>query len=471
MRENIAEIAIVDDETTLTQSLEIQLKSKGHTPFLFHDGQSFMSYLEKNEPDVIFLDLKLPDTHGLEILSHIQLVNKEIPTIIITAHGNMDSAIRAMKIGAFDYLNKPFELSEIDIIINNALAKRRLADELALHRHKTYKKEGLSSIIGESSATKNIEEKIVKLGCVGATTVLIRGESGTGKELVAKGIHNNSIFSEEQFIDVNCATLPEHLLESELFGHEKGAFTDAKKKKIGLVEMADGGTIFLDEIGDIPLSLQSKLLRFLESKTFRRIGGNREIQFNGLIVAATNIDLERLVKEGSFREDLYYRLNVIPIVVPPLRDRGNDTILLAEYYLSHFARQFSKIELSLTSDVRECLKSYHWPGNVRELKNIMEMLAIMCDNDAIRLKDLPPQIVDPEKKGMAYDATETNGICLPCELRDSPLVDQLRFMEKRIINRALEKTNGVKTRAAIRLGISRYSLIRRLKALNKKSKL
>ncbi|MCG8615619.1 MAG: sigma-54 dependent transcriptional regulator, partial [Desulfobacterales bacterium] len=454
----MAEIVIVDDEKVLTAGLQIQLKKNGHTPVIFHDGATFTTYLESSEPDLVFLDLKLPDTHGLDILSHIQHTNPTIPTVIITAHGNMESAIKAMRMGAHDYLNKPFDLSEIDILINNVLSRKRLTNEVNLRRTKAYRREGLCSILGNSPAIRDLMEKIRRLGGIGETTVLIRGESGTGKELVAKGIHNNSKFENEQFIDINCASLPETLLESELFGHEKGAFTDAGKRKTGLVEMADGGTLFLDEIGEISLSLQAKLLRFLETKKFRRVGGTRELTFRGLIITATNSELEKAVTAGEFREDLYYRLNVVPLVVPPLRDRNGDIRLISQYYIDHFADKFGKHRLSFSPNAWAALDEYPWPGNVRELKNMMEMLAVMCDGPEISLTHLPPAL----SSDAAIRPEETPPtISLPLELLDASLAEQMAFLESRIIDRALEKSNGVKTEAASILGISRFTLLRR----------
>ncbi|MCG8563892.1 MAG: sigma-54 dependent transcriptional regulator [Desulfobacterales bacterium] len=460
----MADIAIVDDEKVLTAGLKIRLKKQGHTSVVFHNGGDFLQYLEAQEPDLVFLDLKLPDSHGLDLLAHITRHHPGIPTVIITAHGNMESAIEAMRMGAQDYLNKPFDLSEIDILIRNIMSKRRLTNEVNLRRSKAYQREGLCSILGESPAILDLMEKIRRLGGIGETTVLIRGESGTGKELVAKGIHNNSEFAQEQFIDINCASLPENLLESELFGHEKGAFTDAGNKKTGLVEMADGGTLFLDEIGEISLALQAKLLRFLETKKFRRVGGTRELSFKGLIIAATNNELERAVADGQFREDLYYRLNVVPLMVPPLRAREGDVSRLGKYYLDHFCRKFGKESLSFSPRAEAALVAYGWPGNVRELKNVMEMLAIMCDGPVIPLSQLPPTISEGGSGLLCGDLPE---IALPTVLLDAPLADQLGCLEDQIIQRALEKTRGVKTDAASRLGISRFTLLRRLKALGR----
>lgn len=458
----MAEIVIVDDEKVLTAGLKIQLKKSGHAPVIFHDGASFIAYLESSEPDMVFLDLRLPDTHGLDILSHIQQTIPAVPTVIITAHGNMESAIKALRMGAHDYLTKPFDLPEIDILINNVLSRKRLTNEVNLRRAKAYQREGLCSILGNSPAIRELMEKIQRLGGIGETTVLIRGESGTGKELVAKGIHNNSEFENEQFIDINCASLPENLLESELFGHEKGAFTDAGKRKTGLVEMADGGTLFLDEIGEISLSLQAKLLRFLETKKFRRVGGTRELAFSGLIITATNSDLEKAVADGQFREDLYYRLNVVPLVVPPLRDRNGDIRLISQYYIDHFADKFGKHRFSFSTNARAALDAYPWPGNVRELKNMMEMLAIMCDGPQISLSHLPPVL----SSGTAVPAGDgAPEIFLPRELSDAPLAEQMAFLESRIIDRALEKGGGIKTEAASILGISRFTLLRRIKYL------
>lgn len=454
----MSSIALVDDEKILVKSLTIELTKRGHEVFGFYDAATFLEYLRGCQPDITFLDLWLPDAYGLDVLDKIQAVNPEIPAIIITAHGNMESAIQAMKSGARDYLNKPFELEEIVLLIERTLRDARLLTEIEHRRERSYKSDRLENFVGESEAVQDLFRQVKTLAEIGQTTVLIQGESGTGKELLAKALHNLGPFSNRQFIDINCASIPESLLESELFGYEKGAFTDAKTRKTGLVELADGGTLFLDEIGELPLYLQAKLLRFLENHSFRRIGGSKEIVINCMIVTATNRNLEKAVDEGSFRKDLYYRLNVVPLRIPPLRERGRDVILIANHYLDFFARKFGKPRRELTRPVQEALLIYEWPGNVRELRNLMEMLVIMGKKVEIDDPELPTQL---------------RGMDLACFYDDADQVslpEKMRWFENRLIQEALTRSGGVKTEAAKRLGISRYALIRRLKALEKQGR-
>ncbi len=450
----MTEIAIVDDEKVLVSSLKIALTRKGFVVRDYYEGAPFLEYLKTHSPDIVFLDLRLPDAFGLDLLDRIVETDPSIITIVITAHGNMDSAIRALKSGAYDYLNKPFDLDEINILIEKALEDKRLKGEVEHRRQRDYQGERLENLIGESPALRDILEKVRKISGIRETTILIRGESGTGKGLLAKAIHNLSERASQSFIEVNCASLPENLLESELFGYEKGAFTDARQRKTGLVELADKGTLFLDEIGELSLPLQAKLLQFIESKSFRRIGGAREIFVDLRIITATNRDLEKAMSEGTFRPDLYYRLNVVPMVVPPLRQRGEDILAVAEYYLDYFCRKFNKDAVRLTEEARTRLLSYHWPGNIRELRNLMEMLVIMCDRDEIHSGDLPLHLTD-----MLQDAG------MPGNSEDLSLPEKVRLYEESLIKDALEKSGGVKADAARLLGVSRFALLRKIKAL------
>ncbi|MCD4720903.1 MAG: sigma-54 dependent transcriptional regulator [Desulfobacula sp.] len=458
----MAEVAIVDDEKLLVNSLKIELSHEGYSVSEFYDAGSFITYIQSNEPDVVLLDLQLPDINGLEVLQTIMQAGRYIPTIIITAHGNIESAIQAMKAGAFDYINKPFELDEISILIKKALDETKLVKEVEHHRQRAYKNARLKNIIGSSPPIRELLETIEKLAKIDNTTILLRGESGTGKDLLAKVIHNLSARSSKQFIEINCASFPENLLESELFGHEKGAFTDAKQRKTGLVEIADGGTLFLDEIGELPLPLQSKLLKFIDIKSFRRIGGTSEIRVDVRIISATNRNLENSIKNGSFRQDLYYRLNVLPITIPPLRDRGADVIKITKHYLESMSKKFGKRQMSLGIKAKTAFLAYDWPGNVRELKNFIERLVILSSNDVIGYSQLPLEMKErlAELKSIK-NRYKNKSLCMN---------DILEIFEEELISNALANAGGIKAEAAKILGISRYSLLRKIKRIYGKDK-
>jgi two-component system response regulator AtoC len=461
------EIAIVDDEKVVLKSLAIGLRKSGHRVATFSRANTFVEYIKDSEPDIVFLDLLLPDGHGLEVLQNIMRINRNIPTIIITAHGDIPSAVKAMKLGAFDFISKPFDLDIIEMLVARASKERRLIREVEHHRNRSLQKTTLDDIIGKSAAMQALFRKVRRLSQVEATTVLILGESGTGKDQLAKAIHNQSNRKAQQFIEINCATLPEHLLESELFGHERGAFTDAKSSKVGLAELADGGTLFLDEIGEMPLPLQAKLLKFLETRTFRRIGGIKEIKVDIFIIAATNRDLERCVAERSFREDLYYRMAVVPLKMPPLRARTGDVDLLVSHYWQVFTHKFHKPNLRLQPEVRKVLTTYDWPGNIRELRNLLEQLVILSGEQGVYLDDLPNRFHRRlNGDGRLYDRKIEPQVALERvenENRERPLADVVDALEIKAITRALEDCEGVKAKAAKKLGISRYALLRKLK--------
>lgn len=460
----MAEIAIVDDEKVLVNSLRIGLTRKGYQVRPFEAAQPFLSYLRGSEPDVIFLDLHLPDIHGLEVLKKIKQVNPHIPTIIITAHGDVPSAVNAMKSGAFDYVGKPFDIEEIELLIQKALKETRLTQEIVHHRLRSHQSVRLDNIVGTSPAMQAVFETVTKLFQIDATTVLLLGESGTGKDLLAKAIHNHSCRVDQPFIEINCAALPEQLLESELFGYEKGAFTDAKQRKVGLIEIAAGGTLYLDEIGEMPLALQSKLLKFLETRSFRRLGGTTEIRVDLFIIASTNRDLEVAVAQKTFRHDLFYRLNVVPIQIPPLRDRGDDILQLASHYLDVYCRRFNKPQIAMEDAVRRSLAAHDWPGNVRELKNLVERLVILSGDARIRYDDLP---ADLRERLAAAPHPLDSGAGLH-NRQDRPgnatsLSQVVDRFERELIEKALKEAGGVKSEAAALLGISRYALLRKLK--------
>jgi two-component system response regulator AtoC len=451
------EIAIIDDEKTLLDSLRLSMEFWGYSVKTFENGSSFMEYLKNGHPDLIFLDIHLPDINGMDILKHLSEREENIPTVMITAHGDIKSAIEAMKLGAHDYLNKPFDLEEIKLLIGKTMAGMKLAQEVEHRRERDYKSSTLDSVICECDMMKDLLEQVRTIARADETTVIMRGESGTGKDVLAKAIHNLSGRSAKQFIEINCASFPESLLESELFGYEKGAFTDAKSRKSGLIELADGGTLFLDEIGEMPLFLQAKLLKFLEARSFRRIGGINEISVDVRIISATNKDLEQEVDKGNFRQDLFYRLNVFPLYVPALKERDKDVLHIADYYISQFAKKFSKDKINLSDDAKKAFLDYPWPGNVRELKNLCERLVILARSGTIEYQNLPAEMRDilSDPKELAHK-----------NISDNMNIDEIMLeVERELIDHAMRKTNGVKQEAAKVLGISRHAFLRKLKKL------
>lgn len=439
-------VYVLDDEKVLANSLKIALEDVGFSAFAFYTADDFLKKVGTQEPDIAIIDLRLPDMNGLDVLKTVKNISDNIEAIMITAHGDIHSAIAAIKAGAYDFINKPFELDEMLHIVEKCIGEKKSKQEIEHLRNKTYKSSDIGKLIGISTKLHDLL-KTVKIVAQHDSTVLITGESGVGKELIAKALHNESLRKNEKFIDINCSSMPEHLLETELFGYEKGAFTDAKNRKPGLIELADKGTLFLDEIGDMPLQLQPKLLRFLENKTFRRIGGKEEIKVDVRIVAATNRNLKKLVEEGKFRSDFYYRLNIIPLEVPPLRERVSDIPLLADYFLRNYSKKFGK-NLTFDEEVVDIFKHYSWPGNVRELKNIIERLALLATENFISMDMLPSEM--KEIKGEMLNNLD----------------HKLLLYEKQLIEEALAEAKGVKQKAAEILGVSRHSLKRRLSKIN-----
>lgn len=450
----MAQILIADDEKVLAESLCMLFRDEGHQTRMALTGQSALDLMEDNYPDVVLLDLRLPDMSGLEVLSRLKVSLPEVMVIMMTAHGDTATVIEAVKRGAFHYLNKPFELNEITLLVNKALEQQKLKEEVVFLRHQRESISGLDEIVGQCPKMIDVFEKIRLVAKVGDSAVLVTGESGTGKELVASALHRLSDRQEQDFAEVNCAAIPDNLIESELFGYEKGAFTDAQKRKKGLVEFAQNGTLFLDEIGEMPLHLQAKLLRFLEKRSFRRVGGTVDLNVNARIIAATNRDLQDLVKQKKFREDLYYRLNVIPLQLPPLRERGEDILILAEYFLSQFSQRLGQSHKQLTPAAQNAFMAYLWPGNIRELKNIIERLMILCPTQSIPLEQLPAEII--HSRGPADHARGQN----------FNIDDHLLAVERQLVMEALKNVQGRKSIAAVHLGISRHALKRKLKKLN-----
>ncbi|CAG0979977.1 sigma-54 dependent transcriptional regulator [Geobacter sp.] len=436
-------ILVVDDEHLIRWSLEQNLKKQGYEVVSAGNGEDALRIAREEQPDLVLLDIQLPGISGLEVLEKIKEHDEEIIVIMVTAHGALETAVHAMRLGAYDYINKPFNLDEMAIVIRKALETSDLRREVQRLRGEQAKKFGSPDIIGTSRHMKNVLDMMEKVAKSDASTVLVQGESGTGKELVAKWIHYKSARAERPFVAINCAAVPATLLESELFGHEKGAFTDAKVMKKGLFELADGGTVFLDEIGDMEMGMQAKLLRFLEERTFRRIGGTKSFSVDVRIISATNRDLLKAIEEKSFRNDLYYRLQVIPIFLPPLRERRDDILTLTNHFIETFNGEFNKHVTGISKMAEKLLLDYNWPGNIRELKNVIERAIILGNDETLLLEHLPLEIV-------AKASSQSGGITtfkLPPEGID------IEEVEKELIRQALEISEWNQSKAAKKLNL------------------
>ncbi|MGE5850396.1 MAG: sigma-54-dependent transcriptional regulator [Candidatus Methylomirabilota bacterium] len=452
-------VLVVDDEHLIRWSLEQQLRREGYSVLLAETGAEALQRVQADAPDLVLLDVRLPDADGLEILERLRVANPEAPVIMITAHGGVDSAVRAMKLGAHDYLIKPINVEELKVALKKALETRALRREVT--RLHTEQQEGarLEDIVGVSRVIQDLRLLIQRIAQSDATTVLLEGESGCGKDLVARVIHFQSARARGPFLAVNCVALPEHLLESELFGHERGAFTDARALKKGLLEQADGGTVYLDEIGDMKPGLQAKLLRLIEEKSFRRVGGVRDLRVDVRIIAATNRDLTKAIESGEFRKDLYYRLKVFPIYLPPLREHPEDILPLAVCFVTRFKREMRREILDIHRDAEACLQRYPWPGNVRELRNVLERAMILASGDVLKLEHLPPEIGSGQ--GELLPALPPPAKTAPIALPQEGL--RLEEVERDLVRQALQATEGNQVRAARLLGISRDALRNRMK--------
>jgi len=447
-------ILIVDDDEVMQQTLSDVLKKKGYEIFSVGSGNGALSIIKKNIIDLVLLDMRLPDVDGLEVLKKIKELDTEILVIIMTAYSDVQTAVSAMKSGAYHYINKPFELEELKLLIEKGLETKSLINEVRrLHRQQKEEFQN-SHIHGVSVQVQNVKELIGMISKTHKTSVLIQGESGTGKELAANAIHYNSKRSSKPLMKINCSAIPDSLLESELFGYEKGAFTDAKNTKKGLFELADGGTVFLDEIGDMKPFLQSKILRVLENQTFMRVGGEREIKVDVRIIAATNKNLETLVREGLFRKDLYYRLKVMVIDMPPLRERIEDILLLSNLFIEENNREHNKSIRGFNEDGKKFLTQYHWPGNVRELKNVIERAMILTDQEFITPKQLPFELRQTGGVDRALSNPEL------FEINDEMSLDH---MEKLHLSKVLKRLEWNKSKASKILGISRATLRAKIK--------
>lgn len=447
----VNKLLIVDDNEESLRSLELAFRKSGYELFTASGGREAIELMEQHDIDVVVCDLKMPDATGMDVLEASRRLEPPPLVILLTAYGTIESAVQALKAGAFHYLTKPVNLAELRIQVARAMDHQNLVKENALLRRQLGARAGFEAIVGESPEIKALIEQL-RLVADTTATVLIEGESGTGKELVAHAIHKNSRRASKPFIPIHCGALCETLIESELFGHEKGAFTGALARKPGLIEVADGGTLFLDEIGEIPLSTQVKLLRFLETREFMRVGGVEPRKVDIRVIAATNRNLKEEVEEGRFREDLYYRLNVVKVTIPPLRSRQTDIPILVNHFLREFGERHGKPELSLTQEALQKLQAYHWPGNVRQLKNVVENLVIFAQSPVIGVENLPSEIAGQPAEKIDY-------------VPGMPL-DEL---ERQAILKTLEATGGNRSKAASMLGISRRTLIRRIKELGVES--
>ncbi len=432
----MASLLLIDDEETITLTLRTLFESKGYTFFNSYTGKDGLDTALRELPDIVLLDIHLPDISGMEILEKLKATYPNMAVIVMTGYGEIKEAVEAMKLGAEHYFQKPVDLDELSIIVDRSAEIRRLRHEISISKKTPY------PIIGRSRQIQGLMHIINLMAENPSTTVLIEGETGTGKELVARNIHMLSKRSDKLFVDINCASIPENIFESELCGYEMGAFTDAKTTKKGLIEIADEGTLFLDEVAEMPLPLQAKLLRVIETKTFRRIGGTRDIRTDVRVIAATNKGLEECVKKGAFREDLYYRLNVMPVQIPPLRERTEDIPLLAEFFVAETASTMGKRTKTIDKDAMNILCQYNWPGNIRELRNALERAMILCMGQVITASFLALPVHPSAERGVMLTLSD---------------------IERQHIKSVLESSGNNRTKSAKILGISRSTLNEKIK--------
>ncbi|HZX11654.1 MAG TPA: sigma-54 dependent transcriptional regulator [Acidobacteriota bacterium] len=451
-------ILIVDDETLTLNNLKKALEKEGYEIHLADTGERALEIVEKLKPNLVLLDLMLPGISGLEVLKKIKEKGNETIVIMMTAYEILEKAVEAMKLGAYDYILKPFKISDLKNTIRRALETLYLRIRIQEHLKSEKGRYYFGNLVAESREMKEVLETAKKISLSPKTTVLLQGESGTGKELLAKAIHYQSPRADKPIVEINCAAIPDNLMESELFGYEAGAFTDAKKRKLGLLEKADEGTVFFDEIGDMSLNLQAKLLRVLEEETFNRLGGNKNIKVNIRIIAATNKNLEKAVKKEKFRSDLFYRLNVVPINIPPLRERKEDILPLALHFIHDLNQELKRSYKKVSSEAAAALTNYPWPGNARELKNIMERIMSLHISDEIKLNHLPLEIRN-------YKKFSISGMTEQIEKEEDLIT--LERLEKQYIHKVLEYTQNNKTKTAKILGIHPTSLYRKLKSWDK----
>jgi two-component system response regulator AtoC len=452
----VSTILLVDDETSLLHSMELQLSRAGHECHCAETVAAAGTVLERIEPDLAVVDIRLPDGNGLDLVRRIRSEGREFPIVVLTAFGSIPNAVTAMREGTNDYIEKPIDLEQLAFIVERNLETQRLKGRLEYFERTQPSRQAGPELVGQSEAFTQVlalAERAASPGVEDASempTVLITGETGTGKDLIARHIHTIGPLAPNPFVHVDCASLPRELIESELFGHERGAFTDAKETKRGLLELASGGTAFLNEVGELPLDLQAKLLATLERKCFRRVGGTRDVRMNTRIIAATNADLKSRVEAQTFRQDFFYRLNVFTIHLPPLRARQGDVALLADHFISRLCRKYHRAAARLSDEVKQALAEYRWPGNVRELSHVLERASLLAEDGVIRLEHLGMG-AQPRAAAAAPGA----------ELSDLSLAK----MEHVLIEKAMARTQGNVSQAARVLGITRGALRRRLEAL------
>ena len=458
-----AKILVTDDDVAIQRLLKFRLERMGYEVTLAGSGSQCLEILEENQIEVMLLDIMLPDTDGLVLLEQVKNSFPALQVVMISVIKSVDTAVSAMKSHAFDYITKPDGIQEpnrLELVVRNAIKVHRAAKEIEQLKDNIEKKYSFKNFIGNSPAMLQVFTAIKQVAESNAT-VLIRGESGTGKELVAKSIHFNSLRNDSPFIDFNCAAVPENLFESELFGHEKGAFTGAYQRKIGRFEMADGGSIFLDEIGDMPLSTQSKILRVLQEREFERVGGDKKINVDVRVITATNRKLEEMVAEGTFREDLFYRISVFPINLPPLRERKEDVLPLTNFFINRFSREMNRNVIEFDASVLSALQSYHWPGNVRELENVIQRAVILCPpwQKKLKLEYLPMEIRSCDPVPCKQIASVP---AMPSVSAEEPVLP-FNEIERRAFQHALDVAGGNVAEAAKMLKIGRATMYRKVK--------
>jgi DNA-binding NtrC family response regulator len=468
-------ILVVDDQEPICQFVSKALTDSGYEVWTADSGRKALERLAEAPPDLILLDLKLGDIDGIDILKRAKEMYKELPVIMMTAHGDVGSAVEAMKAGALDFVTKPLNLEQLQMLVERGLESQKIWRELEHLRRKDRARFSVDLVRGASPAMQRVYQVAEQVAQSDTTSVLIEGESGTGKQLVASIIHEQSNRKDKPFLEINCAAIPRDLLESELFGHEKGAFTDARQQKQGLLELANGGTLFLDEVGEMTLPLQVKLLKVLETMSFRRVGGTKDVRVSVRIISATNQHLHEMVKEGTFREDLYYRLNVVAIHMPPLRDRREDVILLANHFLRHFSRTFHKNFETLSPEAERMLLAYPWPGNIRELKNVFERTVLLEEGPRVEAAHLErafaprrqadtghgDQVIERLEQALMSPSIPEGGI---------EFENLIEGVERALILKASEATGWNQSRTAQVLNLKRDKLRYRMKIYSIRSR-
>ena len=462
-------IIVIEDDDTLADNIREFLERQGHEAIACGTAEAALEMIRSIEPDLVLSDYNLPGMSGTDLVTRVREIDPQIKAVMMTGDDRVQTAVDAMKAGAFDYLTKPVALAELKLVVERALGTRRMETALAFHKDRQAKGAGLDAMIGTSPAIRDLKATIGQIldaekrmvdGDLPA--ILIHGETGTGKELVARSLHFDGVRNDGPFVEVNCASIPSHLLEAELFGYEKGAFTDAKERKTGLVEAADGGTLFLDEIGEIDSAMQAKLLKLLEEKKVRRVGAIKELKVNLRIISATNRDLAQMVREGRFRSALYFRLRILSLSTPPLRSRGNDILLLARHYLADHARRYGKPGLHFSGEAEQVLMRYGWPGNVRELRNLLEQTVLLASAAEVSPKQLAicPGLVPDSGSDRSFQNADSYCMSIP------PKGVKLSEVERDLVIKALERTDWNVTKSAKLLGLSRDMLRYRIEKLD-----